>query len=147
MLGLCKSALDGCARNSVDEIALGGRPPAKAPSRGRGARQDNRLFLDKLMSGPLLFSRIVGKAGLRFSVGAGGAVGRKREAKGGQVVENKQTREMTPVSCPNDINGLRPRPETVRFVWRNMNRAFGAFSSSPWPKRKGRAIDGGFGLA
>jgi hypothetical protein len=92
----------------------------------------------------LLFFRTYGKAGSPFHV-AGMALAIQAKRKGGQVIENKQLREMAHFAPPMISRTYDQRRETVRFARRKEAFPFAGFSASSRPKTQGNEIDGGFG--
>jgi hypothetical protein len=70
------------------------------------------------------------------------AIGTKR--KGGQAIENKQSREITRFRAPMISRTYGQRRETARFARRKNPFAFAGFSASSRPKTQGSEINGGF---
>jgi hypothetical protein len=73
------------------------------------------------------------------------AVAIPAKRKGGQVIENKQLREMVHFARPMISRTYDQRRETARFARRKESFAFAGFSASSRPKTQGSEIDGGFG--
>jgi hypothetical protein len=76
---------------------------------------------------------------------AGMAVAIPVKRKGGQVVENKQSREITRFRAPMISRTYDQRRETIRFARRKESFAFAGFSASSRPKTQVSEINGGFG--
>jgi hypothetical protein len=76
---------------------------------------------------------------------AGVAVAIRAKRKRGQVIENKQLREMVHFAPPMISRTYDQRRKTARFARRKESFAFAGFSASSRPKTQGSEINGGFG--
>jgi hypothetical protein len=94
-------------------------------------------------SGCYCFSESKAKSLLALLIGAGRTRGFRRQQsalairanrKGGQVIENKQFREMPRFRTPMISMTYDRRGETIRFAWRN--RPFSLACFFRFPKRK-----------
>jgi hypothetical protein len=117
-----------------------------APVEGRGARRDNRLFLDGRAGVCYCFSELSGKAGSPFHGGRDGVAIRAKR-KGGQAIENKQLREMVHFAPPTISMAYDTARETVHFARRMNPFAFAGFSASSRAKTQESEIDADSGLA
>jgi hypothetical protein len=105
----------------------------RAPVEGRGALQDNRLFLDGPAGVCYCFSELTARPARRF-VRAGMAVVIHAKRKAGQIIENKRVCEMAyfvPIMISRTYDQRR---ETARFARRKNPFVFAGFSASSTPK-------------
>jgi hypothetical protein len=139
------SVLRGLIRDSVEGIvwavpAGGEGAPVERP----GARQDNRLFLDGRACVCYCFSELTARPARRF-MGPGWRLRFHAKRKGGQALENKQLREISPFAPPMISRTYDQRRETARFARRKESFVFAGSSAPSRPKTQGSEVNGGFG--